>query len=348
MERNMITKEAQDLVEFMETLPDDEIGFTEMEPEEGDVIITEEDMPDLLPTSKITQRKYDQKDPESFDLFLDHMESKIDKVPSHSGRSALGCLRGIHYLKKVLKELSDGFAVDYEGKIDEQKAEGLLKKVNKMIKGLEKRQSDIHEAYDNDGVYAAAVREELVKTSNMPPLPGETVKADAAVGDAPSFECPTCHRKFWTQDALGTHQAAQIDSADDGEEEMATASCDACQIDMMKTAEDEYTCIGCEKVVKVAGIKKEAGTTRFTIVATPFEQAITQSIINGQISNGKSAEATYAHFVEKYKLTPREELSIQQLLKNSGFSYIVDRGLIGDRDTNPIGGGVELASNYWA
>jgi hypothetical protein len=307
-------KESQ-VIESIEIMPGDQVMSSEADMLD-DMVVTEEDkIPIMVIDSKPKDFDWDKN--KDFSLFLQHINNKLNKIPAHSGQTTLGCHRAVQFFKKLDKEISDGFGEDFDCAIDEKQAEDLRKQIKKMIKGLEERGKKIHEAYDNDGAYASVEPVALVKNADDEVV-NDSCATDVVVSDPASAK---------------------------------TMTCEACNVDMLKTSENEFCCVACEKRVngdKQEAMVKEAGTPKFSIVITPFEQAVASAIINGSVSNGKNPEAIYAHMVKKYKLSAREELSIQQILLDMGYSFIKDRGLLGETDQNPLGNGVELATNYSA
>lgn len=95
-------------------------------------------------------------------------------------------------------------------------------------------------------------------------------------------------------------------------------------------------------------LTKEAGAG-ITLVEDPFLHSITRLLISSHITNGKDMEKVYAHFKDKYDLTPREELSIHELLHQKGFPLIKDLGRVGEETVNRSeGNGIEHDTEYFA
>ena len=101
-------------------------------------------------------------------------------------------------------------------------------------------------------------------------------------------------------------------------------------------------------------MKKEATTPGIQVVATPFERAISGILINSVVSGGKPFEDVYDFLKEKYDLSDRDELSIMQLVMDSGYHIFKDRGAIGDDSDselgsggNPSSHGVDYIKNYF-
>jgi hypothetical protein len=87
------------------------------------------------------------------------------------------------------------------------------------------------------------------------------------------------------------------------------------------------------------------------IAVTAFERAISGIMINAHVSAGNDMEEVYGFLNKKYDITPREELSIMQVVADSGYHIFKDRGTYcsGDskeKDTNNRG--VDFIKNYFA
>lgn len=96
---------------------------------------------------------------------------------------------------------------------------------------------------------------------------------------------------------------------------------------------------------------KEAGTPHFngiSIYITPFERAIVGALINGTVSGGRNMEELYEDVKKKYDLSPRESLSIFQILVDFGYPTFKDRLRLGEKDGDPSReeGFGEWQSNY--
>lgn len=104
--------------------------------------------------------------------------------------------------------------------------------------------------------------------------------------------------------------------------------------------------------VKYSDLKKEASTPNNMVIAiTAFERAISGIMINAHVSAGNDMEEVYGFLSKKYDITPREELSIMQVVADSGYHIFKDRGTYcsGDskeKDTNNRG--VDFIKNYFA
>jgi hypothetical protein len=105
-----------------------------------------------------------------------------------------------------------------------------------------------------------------------------------------------------------------------------------------------------------AELQKEGGTPIVQTVATPFERAVAGILINSVVSAGHSFEDVYDYLKAKYALDERDELSVMQLVMDSGFHIFKDRGTIGtncsDTETDAGGNisshGVDFIKNYFA
>ena len=105
-----------------------------------------------------------------------------------------------------------------------------------------------------------------------------------------------------------------------------------------------------------SSISKTATTPRVQIVATPFERAIAGILINSVVSAGHPFEDVYDYLNKKYAFSERDELSIMQLVIDSGHHIFKDRGAIGSKfDSDSLDGagnismhGVDFIKNYFA
>ena len=97
-------------------------------------------------------------------------------------------------------------------------------------------------------------------------------------------------------------------------------------------------------------IKKVAAHPKLYIMVSEFERAISGIIINSVISAGKPLEEVYDFLKEKYKLTDREELSIMQVIMDSGYPMFKDRGTFSSKNSKDSGKthGIEFIKNYFA
>jgi len=97
-----------------------------------------------------------------------------------------------------------------------------------------------------------------------------------------------------------------------------------------------------------ASFTKEAQTARIVLFEDPFLHAITRILINSSVSAGRNIEHVYDKLKKKYAFTPREELSIQNLLMEKGMPVFKDFGRMGEDSDPSDGEGVEFQTNYYA
>lgn len=103
------------------------------------------------------------------------------------------------------------------------------------------------------------------------------------------------------------------------------------------------------KFVQNENFTKEAGYGSLSLVEDPFLHSITRLLITSHVTNGKDMNEVYAELKDKYTFTPREELSIHELLHQKGFPLIKDLGRVGEKEINPaLDLGVEHATKYTA
>lgn len=125
-------------------------------------------------------------------------------------------------------------------------------------------------------------------------------------------------------------------------------TCPKCEIKLWAASDNLMECISCDAVYE-RELTKEAGTARLTLIMTPFERAITGTIVNQYVSQGKNPEEIYAELKKKYSFTDRDELSIQQILVDMGYPMLKDRGHIGDTSEQlNKGKGIEFSTQYTA
>lgn len=97
-------------------------------------------------------------------------------------------------------------------------------------------------------------------------------------------------------------------------------------------------------------LKKE-GSKEIQLVMTPFERALAGILINSTVSAGQPFEDVYEFLKEKFELTPREELSLIQLVMDMGYPIFKDRGTIGESSKDDKGNkthGIDFIKNYLA
>lgn len=180
-------KTANDVIEIEEMLPE-EIMVTDDAPMDGFVIVEEQ------PVSKSVEEKdFDWEKNKDLKKFLGYLQGKIGKVPSHSGKTTAGCERAITYLKTLDKEISKAIGEDMGCDIDDQAVEKLRKDIRKMIKTLNKRHTEINEAYDADDDKFASEIILLKKEGSAHACACEVKQVVAAADDS----CPKCKIKLW-------------------------------------------------------------------------------------------------------------------------------------------------------
>ncbi len=90
----------------------------------------------------------------------------------------------------------------------------------------------------------------------------------------------------------------------------------------------------------------KSASSKIVLFEDPFLHSITRMLINSHVSAGKDIEEIYDRLKKKYNFTPREELSIQELLMEKGFPMQKDLGRIGE-DADPTDQkGVEYNAVY--
>lgn len=93
---------------------------------------------------------------------------------------------------------------------------------------------------------------------------------------------------------------------------------------------------------------KEAKSPKVVLFEDPFLHAITRVLINAHVSAGRNIGDVYDKLKAKYSFTPREELSIQNLLLAKGIPMFKDFGRLGE-DADPADGeGVEFSTTYYS
>lgn len=97
-----------------------------------------------------------------------------------------------------------------------------------------------------------------------------------------------------------------------------------------------------------SAIVKEAGSAKIFLFEDPFLHAITRLLLNSHVSAGRDIEKVYSSLKTKYAFTPREELSIQELLLQKGFPMFKDLGRLGEDQDPAAGEGVDFGTTYHA
>jgi hypothetical protein len=96
------------------------------------------------------------------------------------------------------------------------------------------------------------------------------------------------------------------------------------------------------------GLHKEAGAG-IVLFEDPFLHSITRLLIQSHITHGRDMNEIYGELKGKYEFTPREELSIHELLHQKGFPLIKDLGRLGEDKVLPQEGlGVNHHTEYYS
>ena len=141
---------------------------------------------------------------------------------------------------------------------------------------------------------------------------------------------------------------------------VSQGQCDKCNSETPmwhNLQENKLMCLSCNAEIGVEGgcsdcdegLVAEAGAAKLTVYVSAFERAISGMLINATVSGGHNINEVYETLKKKYALTPREELSIQQIVADSGYAIYLDRGRIGDKEQDVSdGNGVDFATQYYA
>lgn len=128
----------------MEKMPDMKAEDLVVEEMSASDFVVEEPK-ETLPGSDITVEEEPEQaakdtnwlDDKDHSKFLPYFEEKINKIPKHSGMTIGGNERALSYVKDLQNELTKAMRSDLEGKIDEDKADKLYKKLDDMSERLE-------------------------------------------------------------------------------------------------------------------------------------------------------------------------------------------------------------------
>ena len=340
----------------------DEVSASEFDlPKDDSVVVQEEteeqpgiDMGNEKGKNTVNFSWDDNKD---FRLFIDYVRTRLDKgVPNHDGNTSTGCERAQSFLSALDKEMSKAFREDVDGILDHQEAEKIRIDINKKVRALDKRIKELRDSYNQAGLKARRIKEAQIFGEDEEDLFDEDIPTDDS---GPKVDLNHLEDLDIDLDALGLPGDKLEVDPEDVDLSASASLCPDCNSQLWKNAKSDYECLMCEKTYKPsckcgdisinpAALKKRAFSPKINLMITPFERAITGAIINGKVSQGKDPEKTYDYLTAKYKLDDREQLSVQQLLMDMGYPIHKDRGLLGEDDKNPQGGGVELATNYWA
>jgi len=95
-------------------------------------------------------------------------------------------------------------------------------------------------------------------------------------------------------------------------------------------------------------LTKEAG--QLVTFVDPFLQSITRLLIKSHVTHGKDLREVYAQLDEQYNFTPRESLSIHELMLQKGMPMYVDLGRLNEKGpkTSTDGKNIEFSTEYYA
>jgi hypothetical protein len=95
------------------------------------------------------------------------------------------------------------------------------------------------------------------------------------------------------------------------------------------------------------GLTKEAG--QLSVFIDPFLQSVTRLLIQSHIRQGKNMQDVYKQLHAQYDFTPREQLSIHELLLQKGMPLNVDLGRLQEESPSPMDGqNVEYDTEFYA
>ena len=84
-------------------------------------------------------------------------------------------------------------------------------------------------------------------------------------------------------------------------------------------------------------IKTSSKSSKMYVCITPFQRAISGILVNSVVSAGKPFEDVYSYLVEKYNISPREELELAQILMDMGYPLFKDRGdIVGEDESKSV------------
>jgi len=86
---------------------------------------------------------------------------------------------------------------------------------------------------------------------------------------------------------------------------------------------------------KLQGDFQKEASAGVYLFEDPFLHSITRLLIQGHITHGKDMNEIYGELKTKYDFTPREELSIHELLYQKGFPLIKDFARVGEDKVRP-------------
>lgn len=106
----------------------------------ADLVIVMPDDDDVEESNE-KQRELDWENDGDHSHFIQHLRTKLDNIPKHTGQTTVGCERAIAYLKRLDREISRAIQSDDNNVIDEEEAEKIRDTIIEFVSKLE-------EAYD--------------------------------------------------------------------------------------------------------------------------------------------------------------------------------------------------------
>jgi hypothetical protein len=95
------------------------------------------------------------------------------------------------------------------------------------------------------------------------------------------------------------------------------------------------------------GLTKEAG--KLHVFVDPFLQSIKRLLITSHIKQGKDLRDVYKQLHAQYNFTPREQLSIHELLLQSGLPLHADLGRLQEDNISPMDSkNVEFSTEFYS
>lgn len=105
-----------------------------------------------------------------------------------------------------------------------------------------------------------------------------------------------------------------------------------------------------DRMIENEAMEKKAFSPKLRVVVTPFERAISGILINSVVAGGKPFEEVFEFLKKKYDLDERDELSIMQVVMDSGFPIFKDRGTFSQdpSKSKEENYGIEFIKNYFS
>lgn len=105
-----------------------------------------------------------------------------------------------------------------------------------------------------------------------------------------------------------------------------------------------------DRMIENESMEKKAFSPKLRVVVTPFERAISGILINSVVAGGKPFEEVFEFLKKKYDLNERDELSIMQVVMDSGFPIFKDRGTFSQDSSKSKeeNYGIEFIKNYFS